>query len=1201
MVLFTALIGPYFVDWTSYRESFEREASAYVGRPVTIAGKASVRLLPTPVISFTDIRVGDAAAPDVEMERFRAEVELAPLLSGRVRIIQMSVERPRVNFDLARLAGSGNDAVGWRLDSERISLERLEIVGGSAVVSDSSSGRGWAVEGIDAVVEADSLMGPARITATATFEGKPVEVTAGLGRLEENRSVAAKLSFRSQDYPVTLALDGVYWFPGPGPAKYEGTATVEGVPADSAAPRSPFADFRASGKFELTPAALSAEEMQVSYGATERPLVLVASGKLDFTEEPRFDVTVSARQIDVDRTLGGGAEHQVSIEAAVAALADALPGVTMPPLPGKAHLDAQGVVVGGGVIQEVGIDLSTAEGAWRVDGFSATLPGDTRLDMTGTLGLGSAVTFTGHARLASERPAAFAAWWRGEAGSATKISQFQVEADLDVQNEIRRIANLIATTGAGAVKGSVELKRVPQSDSFYATVDLDADRADLVETRALAELFATRNLTGGTIDQMTLSLRADVLTAGGVEARAVEVDGGWEEGQLNLRRLAVGDLAGARIDAIGSIRDPLGKPSGRIEASIEAADFSGAADFLVSLAPESRIARHLKSVAPILSPVSAEVSAEGGVAGDNLALSLTGSFADTHLTLEANGKGSLDNPASLAGSLKLRADAGDSAQALRQLGLTPLPLRSTPLKLEADFGGALASGGKLALKGTIAGVDLDYSADTSLSENRVVLSGTLQAKSADVDPALLLAGIGVPGVGEGHAASATGRLDVSGNAISVALTDASFAGQKVGGELKASFSPSLALTGALQVETASLPYLVALASGKEPGLAGEGWSVATFAAPLPPAVSVDLGVGAATLDLGAPDPATGAKLNFSLANGRLQLDLTEASFAAGSLTGALTATVNEGEAEMSLRGGLKGGELQAFVWDQSGLPAASGKLDLSFDLIGRGRSLADIVLTLGGSGSFSIDGGRLNSLNGGALTAVMAAAEGDKEPNEEEARETFARLFGSGVLEFGRAAGSFSISNGLVAVPTVSLEGGGTAILAGATLDLNALTLASEWVVRTEGTGGEEAQPSVTMRFSGPIAEPTRQVDPAPLIAQLQSRYLQQQLDNLEEAERQRIEMERQRAAANREATAERRDLEPPAALPPPPEPVEPRPSQSSAPHADGVEIGADLPPPPPAPVQRSAPVQLVPPPPPVEEEKPLYRLLPNGTIVKIR
>ena len=35
------------------------------------------------------------------MERFRAEMELAPLLKGEIRIIQMMLERPRFSVDIA--------------------------------------------------------------------------------------------------------------------------------------------------------------------------------------------------------------------------------------------------------------------------------------------------------------------------------------------------------------------------------------------------------------------------------------------------------------------------------------------------------------------------------------------------------------------------------------------------------------------------------------------------------------------------------------------------------------------------------------------------------------------------------------------------------------------------------------------------------------------------------------------------------------------------------------------------------------------------------------------------------------------------------------------------------------------------------------------------------------------------------------------
>lgn len=1205
MALFTALIGPLFIDWTTYRESFEREASAYIGRPVTVAGKAGVRLLPTPVISFTDIRVGDDEVPDVEMETFRAEVELAPLLKGEVRVIQMAVERPRFNIDIAGLMnGDTPPERRWKLDPERISLERLQIVDGSALVTDSRTGRSWRAEGLNAEVEADTLMGPGRVTANLVLDGKPTEVTANLGRLTAENSITAKIAIRSPRSPVSLSLDGTYYFPGANPLIYDGVGTIEGSPpADTSVPRSPWADFRASGQFKLAPSDLSFDEVQVSYGAIERPLILVASGAVDFGQNPSFDLNVSARQIDVDRTLGGGAEQPITVEAAIAALVDALPGLMLPPVPGQLSLEAQGVVVGGGVIEAVEVDLSSAADGWVIDNFQATLPGETQLDLAGTLSVAPSTTFRGQARLASARPAGFAAWWRGEVGSATQIGKFAVDAALDLTADNLKLSDLVVTTGAGTVSGSVDARRFPQSDKLFVTVDLTADRADLVETRAIVELLASRTVAFSQIDQMTMSLRADVLSAGGVDARAVDIEGGFEQGQLNLRTLSVADLAGASIDARGSIRNPFGAPSGRVEASVQATDFQGAADFLASFAPESRIAQHMKAVAPIVSPVNAEVSAEGGAAGEKLAVSVTGSFANTYLTLSADGTGSLDDLGSLAGMVKLTLDGVDSTEVLRQLGLNPLPVRSGPLKVEASFDGRLASGGKLTVKGSVAGIDLDYAAETTLAGERVALGGEFTGSSGDVDPLLLLSGMALPGLGEGHAASASGRLDYSDDILALSLAEASFAGQPVAGELKARLRPNIELSGALDVDTASMPFLVSLATGAAPGVEAMGWSDKPFDEVLPPGTAINLALAAATLDLGAPRLATGAKLNFSLAGDELRVDLTEAVFAGGSLKGAVSATLRDGEADVSLRGGLTGGELQSLVWEQSGLPAASGKLDASFDVTGRGRSVAGIVSTLGGNGSFSIDEGRLNSLNGDALVAVMAAAEGEEQPDEAEARETFAQQFGSGALEFGRAAGSFSIIEGVTTIPTVSLTGGATTILAEAKFDLNALALSSEWTVRSTGAAEAETQPYVQLRFSGPIASPERRVELTPLLNLLQNRFTQIQLDKIQEAELRNAETERQRAGAAQEAAGNRRDAEPPALQLAPA--LQPSASQPPAPEPahdpTSIEVGPDLPPP--SPTRRAAPIQLVPqrqqlPPP---EPEPEYRTLPNGTIVKIR
>ena len=327
---------------------------------MTIAGKASVRILPTPVLSFTDIRVGDSESPDAEIERFRAEVELAPLLKGEVRVIQTTIARPVFRIDLATLGQGGHSA--WRLDPQRISLERAQIIGGSAIISDSAKGRSWHADGIDAIVEAETLRGPAKIDGTLTLDGVPLGIVASLGRAaDDGSSVSLRLALRSSSLPVTLATDGTVLIAGEGAPNYTGTARVEGVaPDDDAAPRSPFADLHASGPFALSPASVSSAGLQVSYGALERPLIMEARGAVDFGAEPSFDLALSARQVDVDGTLGGGAETPVSIEAALAAFTEALPALAAPPLPGRLRLEAQGMVVGGGVIQNAAADLETA-------------------------------------------------------------------------------------------------------------------------------------------------------------------------------------------------------------------------------------------------------------------------------------------------------------------------------------------------------------------------------------------------------------------------------------------------------------------------------------------------------------------------------------------------------------------------------------------------------------------------------------------------------------------------------------------------------------------------------------------------------------------------------------------------------------------------------------------------------------------------
>ncbi len=104
LALTAALVGPYFVDWTSYRADFEREASRILGRAVTVEGTATARLLPFPSVRFTDVRVAGATPgePQMTVDSFSMDAELSPFLRGEILIFDMRLERPSAVITVPR-------------------------------------------------------------------------------------------------------------------------------------------------------------------------------------------------------------------------------------------------------------------------------------------------------------------------------------------------------------------------------------------------------------------------------------------------------------------------------------------------------------------------------------------------------------------------------------------------------------------------------------------------------------------------------------------------------------------------------------------------------------------------------------------------------------------------------------------------------------------------------------------------------------------------------------------------------------------------------------------------------------------------------------------------------------------------------------------------------------------------------------------
>jgi uncharacterized protein involved in outer membrane biogenesis len=187
LVLTAALVGPYFVDWTSYRADFEREASAVLGRRVTVNGTAEARLLPFPSVTFSDVSVGGGpdGAPAMTVETFSMDAELAPFLRGEFHIFDMRMVRPKVLVEVAR-----DGTVDWSVRPSApaaissVSLERLTVTDGQVEIRHKLSGRTHLVDAVNAEVAARSLRGPWRLEGTARLDGLATTLALSTGAID---------------------------------------------------------------------------------------------------------------------------------------------------------------------------------------------------------------------------------------------------------------------------------------------------------------------------------------------------------------------------------------------------------------------------------------------------------------------------------------------------------------------------------------------------------------------------------------------------------------------------------------------------------------------------------------------------------------------------------------------------------------------------------------------------------------------------------------------------------------------------------------------------------------------------------------------------------------------------------------------------------------------------------------------------------
>lgn len=1119
--LVAALVGPFFIDWGLFRTSFEAEAERIFGAKVTVLGSIDARLLPSPWLSLGDVVVGSVDRPAGKIGRFEARLELTPLLKGEFHISELRLDRPSLSVALKRngtlaLAGDPAPVAGTRRDLGDASLEMAEIVDGRIDFADERAGRSFALERINGIVSGSALAGPLKAEGGAVAMGQSVAFRLAMGRVTAERAVPVKLQVTPGGEPVVVTVDAALSLTG-GPPRATGTAVVQRIDPEAKTDRGDPGPtpWRLESRFAVDPARLDLDPLTLAIGPDDRAYQLNGRGRIDLGLTPNFDLALTAKQIDLDRALAGRVGEAVDLDGVARRVLGTIAGLPVPDMPGRLALDVPGLVVGGGVLQDLRLIARPRPGGYSLEELTARLPGRSQVTASGRLSLAGAPAFDGRLYVASEQPNAFAAWLR-RGGVQGRLDPVSVDAILKIDADSFRADQMLARIGAAQVRGHVQVSGIGSAPRVETGIT--ADRLDLDQIRVLAGLFAS---PAGLAPAATrIDLDAGQLVLGGVTARGVSARLAVDGESVEVSRLSVQDAAGAALDMTGRIDRFAARPDGNLQATVKAATLDGLVRMLRSLFPDTPALDRFAAAAPHLAPLDARLTLTGQANGErgDLQLDVSGTAGPSRLAVAGKLAGSPAEWRAGRIDLNARLDGPDGGRLMRQLGIPALSLKGAAGQASVTLAGVPATGldgtaelealgSRLALSGRVIAGD----------DGRLGVDGRGRLVSADLGPVLTV--LGQPTV------TPLGRLPVDlGAGLSGTwpkLTLKAIDGRLGAGPLRGEATADLGATpvkldGRLELGTIGLADLIdlGLGAGSLEALpdAGQAWPGQALPGPSVTGLAADLRISAEALAMADKRVVERPEFRLRLRPGEVAVESFSGGLAGGKAGGQMRMRGNAGGG-VAVSGDIKidGAAFGELVWRRDGRAVASGQMDLTATFETAGRSVASLVSGAAGGGAFGLRNGTLRSVNPAAFDAIVAAADNGLELKEDRIRTLFQSRLDAGELPFERVDAAFSIGGGIVRLRDVAVASGPVRTSGTASLDLGRWTLEADWTIKADAgrnavTG---ADPQVGVLFRGPLNAPVRSLDVAPLNAFLTLRAFEREVSRVEVLQQDIMERER--------------------------------------------------------------------------------------------
>ena len=639
---------------------------------------------------------------------------------------------------------------------------------------------------------------------------------------------------------------------------------------------------------------------------------------------------------------------------------------------------------------------------------------------------------------------------------------------------------------------------------------------------------------GASFPEGSFSLTGSSVRVLGLDGTNLVGEGQWGGGRISFAQLSAETWGGIGFDttlnAAGTLEQPVLSGSGLLR--VEAGD----APALQRLYDIAQMPQGWRDFLALSAPADLLVNVEEPLDGPQV-VTLSGALGVGELNLRAELSGGLGALATAPLRVTGGLESTDVDGLIRQIGFGDAALFDGEGSMLVSFGleGAPSNSLVSSLTASLGNENLSFSGNLLVAnDGELQGTGTLDATLADAGALARIAGargLSLP------LASGSAQLHFEGERLA-RLTEIAGMSGEIGfsGELSLSRTgTTTAVSGDIAVDMVSVEGLAATLFGPAALVAGDGvWPEGPLGTTdQPRQTRGTVAVTAGALAAGGTDRLGVTSFELSWDETRIRLARFEAAVDAGTLGLDISVCCAGPLVDRTISGRMT---LDAVPIDAIATPAIAGALDGLLDgglrFEGSGGSLAEAMATVSGEGNFTLSDFTAQRLSPQVYATV--AGLDDVLNMDADAMGTIMEMaLGQGEFKAPTVTGAFTVAGGVVRLANLIVDGEGAGLAGSLNLALPTAGLTGSFAMTPtdfeDASGLVGADTSrIIARIAGTLMAPQVDIDLAEMIAAIQVRANEMEVDRLEalqaeDAARQRtaaeernrlIEEQRQRAAA---------------------------------------------------------------------------------------